>query len=776
MYFKTKIFGVLSALLLFGGVTFAATPQVTVPDSIAGEDIDVRVSGLFSQESVDLQVVRPQQNSVMMTAQADEFGILRSTLHNLHFHTAGDYSLNVFRDMETVSQDFHVFAGSVSAYRSEIAFRDKSIEADGEAEARFSVTLRDAFGNPVVGESVKVFSTRNEDAVIAGGTSDEYGYVNGKISSRTPGISTISVLVGEMLLFEKPEVVFFLSGSLLGNVGSGVGDFIENFESYGMGEALQTSLFPEGDEDVAYFSLENIKTDVVIGQNITAKVVARDKEGEVVPTYRGTVRFSSSDDRADLPADYRFIAEDQGSHTFFLAFTFQTPGNQSLAVHALEDLRRAGEIELKVTLGGGSITIPQGEESISLITPRPGTYRSERVTITGEAQKIDAITITDGPTLLVEGLKVDVRGNFLYQTPRLGDGMHIFKAASTANDQLVSNEIIIRVDQSPPQNISVMIAPEGYLEKGQPFTVTITADEPLSGANSIFQGILTAHEMQGDAFVATLTAPKESGEYPLDVNAADILGNQIDFPNADIIIVGGEENAIAYSNISVDITPTGRLKKGQPFTVTITATEPLSSADSVFQGYLTAYHREGDAFVATLNAPQTAGRFPLDVKAINLSGNQTDFPRVAIIIVGDDLVAPTTATNVSAESGDGKVTLFWSPAKDDSGIANYRVEFGDAETGEGDFNIVPDNRTQWYIDGLSDDKEYFFQVIAIDEMGNESPISEKVFAMTAGSTMHSVAPEPDELEKSGGTAPFWPIIIAVLAGGGILLLSKRRQA
>ena len=690
MHLKTKIFGVLSALLLLGGVTFAATPQVTVPNSIAGEDIDVRISGLFSNEQVDLQVVRPQQNSVIMTAQADEFGILRSTLHNLHFHTAGDYSLNVFRDIDTVSQDFHVFAGPVSAYRSEIAFRDKSIEADGEVEARFSVTLRDAFGNPVVGENVKVFSTRNEDAVIAGGTSDEYGYVNGKISSRTPGVSTISVLVGEMLLFEKPEVVFFLSDSPL----KGVGASDESF-----GEYLKATLFDdEGGADVAYFSFENIKTDVVIGQNITAKVIARDAEGQVVPTYRGTVRFSSSDDRADLPADYRFTAEDQGSHTFFLAFTFQTPGNQTLAVHALEEFRRAGEIELKVTLGGDSITIPPGEEAISLITPRPGTYRSARVTITGEAQKCDAITITDGPTLLVEGLDVDVRGNFLYQTPRLGDGMHIFKAVCTANDSLVSNEITIRIDQSPPQNISVLVAPEGHLEKGQPFTVTITADEPLSGANSIFQGILTAHEMQGEAFVATLNAPQESGEFPLDANAADILGNQTDFPNAAIIIVSGDEQIPG-----------------------------------------------GDG-----------------------NGNG-----------GPDTVAPITADNLSAEGGDGKVTLFWSPAKDNVGVKNYRVDFSDTDTWtEGpheDSNLTPDNRTQWYIDGLSDDHEYAFQVIAIDAAGNESEPSVVVFAMTAGS-MHTAAPAPDELEKSGGTAPFWPIIIAVLAGGGILLLSRRRAA
>ena len=63
-------------------------------------------------------------------------------------------------------------------------------------------------------------------------------------------------------------------------------------------------------------------------------------------------------------------------------------------------------------------------------------------------------------------------------------------------------------------------------------------------------------------------------------------------------------------------------------------------------------------------------------------------------------------------------------------------------------------------------------------MGNESPSSEKVFAMTAGAhdDMYTSAPEPDELEKSGGTTPIWPIIIAVLAGGGILMLSRRRAA
>jgi hypothetical protein len=680
MHLKTKIIGFLSVLLLFGGVASANAPQITVGNSVAGEDIEVRVSGLFANENVQLQISRPAQNSILVAAEADEFGIVRADLHNLHFRSAGSYSLYVLRDVETLSKEFHVFAGPVSAYKSEIEFHQKSVEADGEEEARFLVTLRDAYGNPVVGESVNVFSTRNEDAVIASGTSDEYGFVNGKIVSQTPGISTVSVLVGDVLLFEKPEVVFFLSDSPLLNVGS---------EDTSFGEYLKASLFAD-EKEAVYFTIENVKQEVVVGQSISAKVVARDEEGNVVPTFRGTARFSSVDDRADLPADYRFTAEDQGAHTFFLAFTFQTPGNQTLAVHALEDLRIAGEIEFKVILGGDNITVPPGEESITLLTPRPGTYRSSRVTITGETKQCAAVNLIDGPTTLTTGLAVDAKQNFLYQTPKLGDGVHVFQAICTAKETLVSNELTIRVDQTAPQNISVAVSPEGDLPPGQPFTVTITAEEPLSRVNSIFQGILTAHELQGNAFVATLHAPEEPGEFTFDVNVADVLGNEQDFASAVVIRVAGEE------------------------------------------------------------AENTA---------------------------------PTAVTNLSADSGEGKVTLYWSPAKDDTGIAQYRIEYGGVALSSGDtpvldqFNIVPDNRTQWYVDGLSDDKEYCFQIFALDGDENESPPSETICSMTLGAaaSLH-VVPEPEVLEKSGSTAPFWPVIIAVLAGGGMLLLSRRRRA
>ncbi len=60
----------------------------------------------------------------------------------------------------------------------------------------------------------------------------------------------------------------------------------------------------------------------------TFTVTARDAFGNVATSYRGTVRFTSSDAQAGLPANYTFAAGDAGLHTF--TATLKTAGAQSL--------------------------------------------------------------------------------------------------------------------------------------------------------------------------------------------------------------------------------------------------------------------------------------------------------------------------------------------------------------------------------------------------------------------------------------------------------------
>ncbi|TMD18781.1 MAG: hypothetical protein E6I99_15780, partial [Chloroflexi bacterium] len=59
-------------------------------------------------------------------------------------------------------------------------------------------------------------------------------------------------------------------------------------------------------------------------------VTAVDTYGNVATSYAGTVHFTSSDPRATLATDYKFVTTDQGSHRFASLLTLRTAGTQSL--------------------------------------------------------------------------------------------------------------------------------------------------------------------------------------------------------------------------------------------------------------------------------------------------------------------------------------------------------------------------------------------------------------------------------------------------------------
>ena len=65
------------------------------------------------------------------------------------------------------------------------------------------------------------------------------------------------------------------------------------------------------------------------GTAFNASVTAKDAFGNTVTGYTGTIHLTSSDTQAVLPADYSFIAADNGTHTF-TTVTLKTAGSQSV--------------------------------------------------------------------------------------------------------------------------------------------------------------------------------------------------------------------------------------------------------------------------------------------------------------------------------------------------------------------------------------------------------------------------------------------------------------
>lgn len=80
----------------------------------------------------------------------------------------------------------------------------------------------------------------------------------------------------------------------------------------------------------AYFTVTPSAGSVTAGSAFLVTVTARDAFGGFVPTYGGTVHFTSSDGSAALPADYTFTPGDGGTYTF--AVTLATAGSQTITV------------------------------------------------------------------------------------------------------------------------------------------------------------------------------------------------------------------------------------------------------------------------------------------------------------------------------------------------------------------------------------------------------------------------------------------------------------
>ena len=81
----------------------------------------------------------------------------------------------------------------------------------------------------------------------------------------------------------------------------------------------------------------------IAGTPQTVSVTMTDSFGNVVVGYVGTVRFTSTDGRAVLPANYTFTVADRGKHTFQV--TFKTTGSQSLTVADVANSQVEGKLQ-----------------------------------------------------------------------------------------------------------------------------------------------------------------------------------------------------------------------------------------------------------------------------------------------------------------------------------------------------------------------------------------------------------------------------------------------
>ena len=95
------------------------------------------------------------------------------------------------------------------------------------------------------------------------------------------------------------------------------------------------------------FKLENISDPITAGVTDTFDVTVLDQFNHGFPGYRDMVHFTSSDSLAELPADYTFVAGDNGKRSFTVVF--HTGGDQWVRVEQHDDPAMFGE-QLNITV------------------------------------------------------------------------------------------------------------------------------------------------------------------------------------------------------------------------------------------------------------------------------------------------------------------------------------------------------------------------------------------------------------------------------------------
>jgi hypothetical protein len=127
--------------------------------------------------------------------------------------------------------------------------------------------------------------------------------------------------------------------------------------------------------------LEGVPSAMTAGNAVSAAVTLRDAFGNVATGYRGTVRLTSTDPAAVLPADYTFTAADSGTRTF--SVTLNRVGKRELRVQDTAVTTLAASL---------TVTVSHGDASQFVLTAPPGPFEA-------------------GQGFTVEVLALDIAGN-----------------------------------------------------------------------------------------------------------------------------------------------------------------------------------------------------------------------------------------------------------------------------------------------------------------------------------------------------------------------------
>jgi hypothetical protein len=196
------------------------------------------------------------------------------------------------------------------------------------------------------------------------------------------------------------------------------------------------------------------------GSPIQLTVTALDSFNNIATGYMGTVQFGSSDNTATLPANYTFVAGDQGTHTFTVQTP--TPGNSTFTAAETGTATVTGSLQVVVAppppATGAGVPVAGYEygagAAVPVATFSQGTNTTPPSAFTatidwGDGQKTPGTVSLVGGVYQVTGAHTYTdEGTYTVQTSVSFDGTTtVFATKATVQEQLMPDGTVGTSDQ-----------------------------------------------------------------------------------------------------------------------------------------------------------------------------------------------------------------------------------------------------------------------------------------------------------------------------------------
>ena len=139
------------------------------------------------------------------------------------------------------------------------------------------------------------------------------------------------------------------------------------------------------------------------------------------------------------------------------------------------------------------------------------------------------------------------------------------------------------------------------------------------------------------------------------------------------------------------------------------------------------------------------------MKAIDTAGNKSSASRIRSATTLADDTPPTTVRDLQATARIDDISLSWSAATDNVGVARYIIKSAGRRIGA-------TTETEFTYSGLVPDTEYHVAVFAVDVFGNRGPkVHRRVTTLPLRTTYEAIGPDHvwSYLAQRAGADPGW---------------------